>query len=482
MDQAQVQAMIDAAVAAAAINFRQELMVAENNLVNAQNQINVLTANQAAAIPAPAPPVTFAYTPGTSGPAAALLNYSTTNGAKIQRAAIEKLTVEYSLDKEHLYDFLEALRSRAIACNWYGTLFQVPQDGNTLNPIINYGVLKKTSVETKVRTYMFHNTREAQDDYNLFCCLENSLTTEARMTLYAESAQYTYVASAIPGAAAGVQPDEQRRSGMMYLWTIINRTTAMTTATISVILEQLNNLPSVMQDVNNDVNAFNSKVRKILTSYFANKSEAYNETALLHNLAKAYGLCKDEEFVMYIKRKWSDHEDGTTPLTSPQLMELALKKYQTAVEEHNWGIDSKQTKSIMTLASKVGNMQKWKTASNKTTTDAKDKDPDRTHVSAKEYRKKRYDDAPSWMKKAPTDANHKKKTVKGVEFTWCKFHKMWVKHGEATCRLNPAYKRTDSTTPTERTTNTTTTNGVQYNSPHAMVAEVNDDEDTSSDI
>ena len=108
MDQAQVQAMIDAAVAAAAVNFRQELMVAENNLVNAQNQINILTANQAAARPPPAPPVTFAYTPGTSGPAAALLNYSTTNGAKIQRAAIEKLTVEYSLDKEHLYDFLEA--------------------------------------------------------------------------------------------------------------------------------------------------------------------------------------------------------------------------------------------------------------------------------------------------------------------------------------------------------------------------------------
>ena len=52
MDQAQVQAMIDAAVAAAAVNFRQELMVAENNLVNAQNQINILTANQAAARPA----------------------------------------------------------------------------------------------------------------------------------------------------------------------------------------------------------------------------------------------------------------------------------------------------------------------------------------------------------------------------------------------------------------------------------------------
>ena len=499
MDQAQIQALIDAAVQQAAANLQQQLAAAQNDLVNAQNQINILNATAAAAAAAnaaaPAQPVqpvaapavvTFAYTPGTTGQAATLIDYSTTSGAKIQRAAIEKLPVVHDLDKAHLYDFLESLRSRAIACNWYGTLFRINQDGEALNPINNYGILKKESVDTKVRTYMFHNTREAQDDYNLFCCLEASLSTEARATLYAESDQYTYKANEVLNIAAGVDPNEQQRSGLMYLWTIVNRTTAMTAATISVLLEQLNNLPSVMQEVNNDVMAFNSKVRQLLTSYYANKREAYNETALLHNLAKAYGLCKDEEFVSYMRRKWSDHEDGTRPLDTQQIMELALKKYQTSVEEHTWGTDSKQTKSIMTLASKVGNIQKWQRSNDKSGKRDK-KDNDTSTLSPAEYRKKRYDEAPAWMKKAPHDAKQTTKKHDGVEYTWCKYHKMWVKHGPATCRLNPANKRTnDSTNATSNGSTTTsstdnksntTNSAVRYTQPQTMIAAVHDDDD-----
>jgi hypothetical protein len=501
MDQAAVQALIDAAVRAAQQQLQQQLTAAQNDLVNAQNQIALLNANAAAAQAGNAPPappaptvVQFAYTPGTAGNVAALIDYTTTHGAKIQRAATEKLSVDHDLDKEHLYDFLEALRSRAIACNWYGTIFQVPQDGQQLNIITNYGVLKKDAVDTKVRTYMFHNTREAQDDHNLFTCLEASLTKEAKSTLSAESATYTFTASDVQGIAPGTNPSEQRRSGLMYLWTIINRTTAMTTATISVLLEQLNNLPSVMQEVNHDVTAFNSKVRKMLTSYYANKREAYNETALLHNLGKAYTLCKDEEFVQYMKRKWSDHEDGTKVLTSQELMEFALKKYQTSVEEHTWGVDSKQTKTIMTLASKVGNIQKWQRGGNRSNTT---QDSDQPTLSPAEYRKKRYDEAPAWMKKVPTDPKYNKKTVKGVEYTFCKFHKMYGKHSEDACRLNPHNTRTvhhrntqrnsNNNTSADRPTTPTTTNNtntVKYNKPQTMMAEVHDDDDysTSSDI
>ena len=329
---------------------------------------------------------------------------------------------------------------------------------------------------------MFHNTREAQDDYNLFSCLEASLSTEARATLYAESAMYTYNITNVPNATVGVDPNEQRRSGLMYLWTIINRTTAMTTATISVLLEQLNNLPSVMQEVNNDVTAFNSKVRKILTSYYANKRESYNETALLHNLAKAYSMCKDEEFVTYMKRKWSDHEDGTKTLDSQEIMEFALKKYQTSVEEHSWGTDSKQMKSIMNLSAKVGSIQKWQSAKDK----AKNTETaaDTTKLTAAEYRKLRFEKAPAWMKKAPTDPNKiNKKDVKGIEYTWCRFHKMWVKHDASTCRLNPAYKptsgnSTNSTSPTVKTSNTDKSTTVSYKGTTTMMAVVNADSDS----
>jgi hypothetical protein len=59
------------------------------------------------------------------------------------------------------------------------------------------------------------------------------------------------------------------------------------TTTISVLMEQLNNLSNATTEANHDINTFNTNVRRLLTSYYANKQEAYNETALFHNLARA---------------------------------------------------------------------------------------------------------------------------------------------------------------------------------------------------
>jgi hypothetical protein len=111
----------------------------------------------------------------------------------------------------------------------------------------------------------------------------------------------------VVGAVAGGDNNEKRRDGLMFLWAINNRTTSMTTATLSVLIDQIFNLPGVMQEHNNDVQAFNTQVRKLLNTYYANKRETFDETVLLNSLAKAYHSCKDEEFVAYMKRKWSDH-------------------------------------------------------------------------------------------------------------------------------------------------------------------------------
>jgi uncharacterized protein HemY len=143
----------------------------------------------------------------------------------------------------------------------------------------------------------------AQDSFNLYMCLEASLSTEARIAAYAESNTYTFRRGLVPGAVAGGDANERRRDGLMLLWTIINRTTEMTMATISVLMEQLNNLSTAMTEANHDITPFNTKVLRLLTSYYSNRQEAYNETALLHNLARAYMACKDKEFVRYIERK-----------------------------------------------------------------------------------------------------------------------------------------------------------------------------------
>jgi polyhydroxyalkanoate synthesis regulator protein len=104
----------------------------------------------------------------------------------------------------------------------------------------------------------------------------------------------------------------------------------MTAATLSVIIDHKFNLPGLIQENNHGVEMFNTQVRKLLNMYYANKRQMFDETVLLISLAKAFLSCKDEEFVMCIKRKWSDHQDNTRVLTSTDIMEFAMKQYQTA--------------------------------------------------------------------------------------------------------------------------------------------------------
>jgi hypothetical protein len=98
-----------------------------------------------------------------------------------------------------------------------------------------------------------------------------------------------YIHLAVPGG----DNNEKRRDRLMFLWIIINRTTAMTTATLSVLIDQIFNLKTLMQETNNDVQAFNTKVQKFQNAYYANKHEQFDEMVLLNSMAKAYQQCND---------------------------------------------------------------------------------------------------------------------------------------------------------------------------------------------
>jgi hypothetical protein len=354
----------------------------------------------------------------------------------------------------------------------------VNQAGIAMNVVENYGTVTMATTRTKALTYMFSDTRQAQDSFNLYMCLEASLSTEARIAVYAESNTYTFQRGMVPGAVAGGDPDEQRRDGLMLLWTIINRTTAMTTATISVLMEQLNNLNNAMNECNHDITAFNTKVRCLLTSYYANKRETYNETALLHNLARAYMACKDEDFVRYIERKWSDHEDMTRELTSTDLMEFALKRYQTSLEQQTWGVDSKQTKTIMNLTAQVGTIKKWKKESGKKSDDKSGNAEKKDFLPIDEWRKKQYREAPAWKKKAPKNLTDTKK-VKGKTLHWCVHHKMWQSHESGQCRIAKGVDANDGkkTNPTTTVSNNDNDKGIVRYTANTMLAEVDDSDD-----
>jgi hypothetical protein len=120
-------------------------------------------------------------------------------------------------------------------------------------------------------------------------------------------------------------------------------------------------------------------------------------------------------------------------------MEFALKKYQTFVEQSTWGTDSKQTRSIMNLAAKIGNINKWKKDADKKA--KKEKSNARGgRIPIDEYRKLQYKKAPAWKKKKPKNLSDTK-VHDGVTHQWCILHRMWQQHKSDECRINPANKK-----------------------------------------
>jgi hypothetical protein len=237
---------------------------------------------------------------------------------------------------------------------------------------------------------------------------------------------------------AGANEEERRRDGLMILWAIINRTTAKTTATITVLLKQLNNLQAVMTECNSDISAFNTKVYKLINMYRANKQQEFDDTILLDNLQMAYRMAKDDHFTLFIDRRWSDHEDGIRILTPQELMEFALKQFQTTQDHGTWG--AKNQKSILNLTSRLGKIEKADKKKLEDKGENTKKGEKKKNLSAKEYREQRYKAAPKWMKKPPSDGTTKK-TVDGVEYLWCAYHKLWGKHTPNMCQMVPKNKK-----------------------------------------
>jgi hypothetical protein len=74
--------------------------------------------------------------------------------------------------------------------------------------------------------------KRVKHSINLFACLEETLTQDARDTLYAESANYTNRrGDIIVPLPQGMEPDEKRPDSVMFLCTIINGMTARTSFT-----------------------------------------------------------------------------------------------------------------------------------------------------------------------------------------------------------------------------------------------------------
>ena len=397
MDAPAVQAIVDAAVAAAMLH----------------------QANNMPAPPAP-PAVVFSLTPGVVNMLAPW-DYSTSEGIKLFFQSTAAIKPIYDGTETSLKMFLKAVSAKAKTFGWDSSILRVNDDnGNARDLLQHYGALTIDNVRTSATVYIGSDTRAAQASAQLATCLSGSIGESTLLKLLLRANEYTI---------NGVE------DGQCMLRTLISVVSVETRATIGSVRTALKNLPSLMHEVSSDITEFNTRV-----GHYIDKLNANDHTCedLLTHLFEGYQTATDETFVKYIRMKEDDWEDGTTiTLEAPTLMRLAEEKYKTMNLKKLWNGTTKEDANIIAMKAELQEVTELaalraEVASLKGETDKK-----------YDHRKKKDIGEWAWKKEAPTGSQPKEKTFKGKVYIYCMFHgdTKWVlkSNHAGGCRNDPNY-------------------------------------------
>jgi hypothetical protein len=361
------------------------------------------------------PPI-FGLTPGTAG--YQIIDYNSKAGYSKFKAGTSALNEElYDCSPDGFYQFIQDLKSRAEAFGWSRSpdgILWIPatDDANAerINILEEWGRLSLERVTNHEQTYLFTQTRAAQDDRMLYECILNSVSKTGRAKLNIWYNQYKL---ANPNDAQVILP-----SGLCLLKVLIRESHLDTNATTSMIRTKLTNLDAYIQTIGNDISKFNSYVKMLLSTL-----ESRGETTqdLLTNLFKGYAACSDKNFVKYIARKQEDYEEGAeNALSANQLMEMADQKYRTLKAKEIWEAPSSEEEKLIALESRVDELKKKLNRYKKQDgSDTKTTPSNQSEGGGKQYQKK---EKPAWLKQnlKPSNADLRKpKNWNGRDWWWC---------------------------------------------------------------
>ena len=280
--------------------------------------------------------VAFALAPGLVG-ANELLNFNDANTIKLYKAATESLPTKFDLKPDNLKVFLSELELRA-SCHGWTYMFDIPLEQDqrevTSSLLNEYGRLSKAQVDAEVETYMGEENRAAQDDYQIYICLMNSLSKEAKDKMLLLRTSFTF---------------DGTPSGISFLKNIISESHVDTNATLRLLRARFSALDDYMSTVDSDITKFNQHVNNLLDSLAARGATTED---LLSNLFKGYAATSDKVFCTYIKKKEEDYDEGKV-IPAAELMFLAENKYKAMVEGRIWKAPDEQTEQIIALQAQV---------------------------------------------------------------------------------------------------------------------------------
>ena len=432
---AAITAAIQAATNAAAPppNFAADLQTAVTNAINAAQQ-QVL------------PPGAFSLHPATVS--AAAIDYSTTNGAKLYRAATEQLQddVLYSLDDPDNNLLLENLMTRASSSGWE-PIFIV----NNLHLLESYGAIMRTDITTHVSTILANENRAKQSDAQLLKCLKNSVDANTKATMAASHSDWR----TLPTGAAAADPLED--SGILYLYTLLEKSEVTSRSLCSHVKRQLGQMNTIMRSqAKSDIKKFNHIIDEHLLT-LRKHQQPLSDDDLINFLFVGYIACSDKNFVAAMERVKDDWELDHSNITPHQLMKLALNKYDTRVLEKSWNKPSSEEREIVALKAQITKLSTSKSSS----PDSKDASAPAPSSSTNTNKRRRNGNGKhkpdftgmknkvwtgdsKWRGEAPSPGAPTTKVVKGKTYHYCSHHKCWLGHTTANCKA--AAKESSGTT------------------------------------
>ena len=337
------------------------------------------------------------------------LDFTQVQAIKLFYRATQALENQYDLSTDGLKLFLESLRQRSIESNWWMTL-TINRNNVAYNLIDHYGVLSYQDVRDRAMMYHGQHTRDAQNSMQIFTCLSNTLTQEAKARVYVESDKYTIGDSA---------------DGLLFLKVIVQLSHIDTNATITMIRTRLSSLDVKMSELQDDIIQFNEFVKTQVSGLNARGQQTED---LLVNLFKGYKAVADSKFVQYIEMKEDAYNEGH--LLDPQvLMELAQAKYKTMLEQGDWKTPTEADKRIVALTAQLEKLQKEKKPGVKKGKKDENKKTDKSG-------KKDKSDKPKWWLVEPKPNEPKVITKGKKEYHWCPNHEekgKWVRHKPSEC-------------------------------------------------
>ena len=338
---------------------------------------------------------------------AEIINYSTSAGAKLYKAAVEPLSTTFNCQPDNLKVFLTDLKDRAMITGWFNIL-DIPanvQEPNILTDLTTlYGQLSLDQVRAHATTYVNLQSRKAQDSMQLYQCLMASLSKEGKAKVMLRKPEYT-VGTHVSGAC--------------LLKVVISVSCIDTNATTTFIRGRLSSLDTYMKSVDSDVEKFNEHVKNQMDSLNARGQTTQD---LLANLFKGYDETSDNTFRAYISKKQDDYHDGVE-IAPEHLLQLALNKYRTSVEGGKWNAPTEADEKIIALEAQLKKLGGTKVAGKN---QPKRKSQGNNRPNKKQARPR--NDRPAWMFVAPKQGEPEEKIVDKKDYHWCTKHEAWGRH------------------------------------------------------